>query len=587
MPFDAVLLGAVRRELEQRALGARIDKIQQPERDALLLTLRAPGVDGGKLLLCASPNHARAHFTTAAMENPAQPPMFCMLLRKHLLSARVARIEQPPMERLLKFHLECTDEMGERTQRMLVVELMGRNSNVILVDAEGRIMDSLRRVDYEMSEKRQVLPGLFYHEPPGQDKRDPLALSLAEVTELLLGQTGQKKADEWLLEHFSGLSPLICRELAWRFCGSTDADMGLWNAKEKESYAEHLFAFFEDIRNGKFTPTLLIKNGKPSDFSYTPISQYGEFMEVQQMESFSELLDRYFAQRDHAERMRQKGQTLHRTVHSLRERTARKLQVQRKELEATYDRDRLRQYGDLVTANLHAIRRGQSKLKCIDFYDPDQKEIEIPLSVTLSPQQNASKYYKDYTRAKNAEKILTGQIAAGEQELEYLSSVLDSLVRAESEKDLNEIRQELVEGRYLRLSGGKKQMKSQPSRPMEFRSSAGERIYVGRNNRQNDLLTLKTAYKGDVWLHAQKIHGSHVIIECSGHEPDEATLREAAMLAAYHSQARESQNVPVDYTQVRNVKKPNGAKPGMVIYDHYNTVYVTPDEELLRSLQVK
>ena len=587
MPFDAVLLRAVREELVQRAVGARIDKVQQPERDALVLTLRAPGLGGGKLLLCASPNHARAHFTKINMENPAQPPMFCMLLRKHLVGGRVVQIEQPPMERLLKLKLECTDEMGERTERTLVVEIMGRNSNVILVDHEGRIMDSLRRVDYEMSEKRQVLPGLFYHEPPRQEKRDPLELSLEELTAMLLSQQGQQKTDDWLLKNFAGLSPLICRELSWRYCGSTDADMLLWSDREKERYASFLFAFFEDIRAGKFTPVLLKKEGKPSDFSYTPIGQYGDYMTCEQPESFSDLLDRYFAERDHSERMRQKGQTLHRTVHSLRERTARKLQVQRKELEATYDRERLRQYGDLVMANLHAITRGQSKLKCIDFYDPEQAEIEIPLSVTLSPQQNAAKYYKDYTRAKNAEKILTGQIAAGEQELEYLGSVLDALNRAESEKDLNEIRQELVEGRYVRLNGGKKQMKSQPSRPMEFCSSVGERIYVGRNNRQNDLLTTKAAYKRDVWLHAQKIHGSHVIIECAGHDPHEQTLTEAAQLAAYYSQAREGQNVPVDYTEVRNVKKPNGAKPGMVIYDHYNTLYVTPDAELAERLRIK
>ena len=586
MPFDAVLLRAVRQELQSRALGAKIDKVQQPERDAIVLQLRSMG-GGGRLLLCASPNRARIHFTEAAMENPSSPPMFCMLLRKHLVGGKLVAIEQPEMERALTLHLECTDEMGEPTQKRLIVELMGRNSNVILVDAEGRIVDALRRVDYEMSEKRQVLPGLFYHEPPQQEKLDPLALEPGAVAGMLQNVRDPIQADKWLLDHFAGLSPLVCRELSWRFCARTDADLSRFTLPEREHFAALLEDFFQTIREEKFTPVLLEREGTPSDFSYTKIGQYESYMTLRNMESFSQLLDAYYARRDQAERMRQKGQSLHKSLQNLRDRTARKLGNQRRELAAAQDRERLRQLGDLVTANLHGIVRGQPKLRCMDFYDPDGAEVEIPLNVTLSPQQNAAKYYKDYTKAKNAEKILREQIASGEAELAYFESVLDAMSRAESEKDLTEIRQELTEGGYLRQQGGKKGMKSQPSRPMEFRSSEGEKIYVGRNNRQNDLLTLKTAYKGDVWLHTQKIHGSHVIIACSGHAPGERTLEEAAKLAAYYSQARQGQNVPVDYTQVRNVKKPAGAKPGMVIYDHYNTLYVKPSEELAEELREK
>ena len=584
MPFDAVMLRAVTRELNERALGAKIDKIQQPERDAVVLHLR--GTAGtGKLLLCASPNRARVHFTEAAMENPAAPPMFCMLLRKHLSGARITDIEQPEMERVLIFRLDCLDELGERTEKRLAVELMGRNSNVILIDETGRIVDALRRVDYEMSEKRQVLPGLYYHEPPRQEKLDPLALEPGALEAMLQTVRDPVTTDKWLLDRFSGLSPLICRELGWRFCGRTDADLSRWSPAERRSFALRLEAFFEDIRQGRFTPTLLEREGSPSDFSYTPIGQYEGYMTARTMESFSELLDAYYARRDQAERMRQRGQSLRRSLQNLRDRTARKLGHQRQELAATYDRERLRQYGDLVTANLHQIVRGQKVLRCVDYYDIDGAEVEIPLSVTLSPQQNAAKYYKDYAKAKNAEKVLTEQIAAGEAELQYFESVLDAMERAESDRDLQDIRQELTEGGYLRPVTGKKAIRSAPSRPMEFRSSEGEKIYVGRNNRQNDQLTLKTAYKGDLWLHAQKIHGSHVIVACSGHEVGEKTLEEAAMLAAYYSQARDGQNVPVDYTQVRNVKKPVGAKPGMVIYDRYNTTYVTPSEQLARQLR--
>ena len=586
MPFDAVFLRAVRAELEARALGARVDKVQQPERDALLLSLRG-SAGSGRLLLCASPNHARVHFTQAPMENPAQPPMFCMLLRKHLTGGRIVAIEQPPMERALTLCFECTDELGERAERRLVIEIMGRNSNVILVGADGRIIDCLRRVDYEMSEKRQVLPGLFYHEPPRQDKCDLLKLDEAELEALLQKETRQVHADEWLLGTFAGLSPLVCRELAWRFSGRTDPELSAWPAAERSRFAAFLQRFAEQIRAEHFEPVLLLRQDKPSDFSYMPIGQYGDYLRTERCESFALLLDRFYAERDHAERMRQKGQTLHRAVVNLRDRTARKLAAQRRELEATFDRDRLRQYGDLITANLHTMIRGQARLRCVDFYDPEQREVEIPLQVTLSPQQNAAKYYKDYTKAKNAEKILREQIRTGETELAYFGSVLDALDRAEREKDLNEIRQELVEGRYLRPNGGRKAPRQQPSRPMEFRSSEGYRIFVGRNNTQNDQLTLKTAYKGDLWLHVQKMPGSHVIIECAGREPGAQTLTEAACLAAYYSQAREGQNVPVDCTQVRNVKKPNGARPGMVIYDHYNTFYVTPDSALPERLRTQ
>ena len=586
MPFDAVMLRAVSLELETRALGAKVDKVQQPERDSIVLQLRSLS-GGGRLLLCAAPNRARAHFTESVMENPANPPMFCMLLRKHLVGARIAAIEQPEMERTLVLHMECLDEMGEQTEKRLIVELMGRNSNVILVDADGRIVDALRRVDYEMSEKRQVLPGLYYHEPPSQEKLNPLALQPGELSMMLSAVQNPVKTDKWLLDQFSGLSPLICRELSWRFCRRTDADLSFWTQAERDRFASQLEVFFDRIRAGCFTPVLLERDGTPSDFSYTDIGQYEGYMTSRQMATFSELLDAYYARRDQSERMRQKGQSLHKSLQNLRDRTARKLGHQRQELEETYHRERLRQFGDLITANLHQMVRGQKMLRCVDFYDIEEREVEIPLSVTLTPQQNAAKYYKEYTKAKNAEKILTEQIASGEAELSYFESVLDALSRAESERDLTEIRQELTEGGYLRPQTGKKAVRQQPARPMEFQSSEGETIYVGRNNRQNDALTLKTAYKGDIWLHAQKIHGSHVIIACSGHEVGDKTLEEAAMLAAYYSQARQSQNVPVDYTQVRNVKKPVGAKPGMVIYDRYNTCYVTPSEALTEQLRKK
>lgn len=330
---------------------------------------------------------------------------------------------------------------------------------------------------------------------------------------------------------------------------------------------------------------LLRKNGKPTDFSFQPIRQYGALVVSEPQSSFSQLLDSFYADRDHADRMRQKTQALHKAMVNLRDRTARKLEIQRKELAATYDRERLRQLGDIVTANLHSIARGQARLTAVDFYDPEMKEIDIPLSPQISPQQNAARFYKDYNRAKTAEKVLTEQIARGELELEYLHSILDELSRAETEKDVQEIRQELILGGYLRDTDKKKRMKLQPSQPMEFVSSEGFLIRVGRNNRQNDELSLKQSAKGDLWLHVQKLHGSHVVIQTGGQTPGDATITEAACLAAWYSQARESQNVPVDVTPVKQLKKPAGGKPGMVIYHVYNTVYVTPDQNIPAQLK--
>ncbi len=584
MPFDAVFLRAVTAELQSQAVGAKVDKIYLPSRDTAVLQLRSRDANR-RLVLCASPNAPRIHFTNENFENPATPPMFCMLLRKHLVGGRIAAITQPPMERCLELELDCTDEMGEPVKKKLILEIMGRNSNLILCGPDGRIIDCLRRVDYEMSEKRQVLPGLFYHLPPSQDKQNPLETTPEQLATLLEEQSGQKRADSWLMDTFLGLSPLTCRELAVQLLGDQDADLGALDAGQRAAFAGGLAAFFASVRQGSFTPVMLFQGDTPKDFTFLPITQYGGYRTCRTYETFSALLDAYYAERDRTERVRQKSQAITKSVSNLRNRTARKLQNQRRELAASASRERQRQLGDIVTANLHNITKGQSSLRAVDFYDPDMQEIDIPLSPLLSPQQNAAKYYKDYQKLKNAEKYLTEQINKGEMELEYLDSVLDALSRAEGDRDIQDIRQELVDGGYIREKGKQKRAKQQAARPLEFVSSTGLPIYVGRNNRQNDQLTTKMAMKYDLWLHTQKIHGSHVIVACQGQEPDQQTIAEAAKLAAWYSQARESENVPVDYTQVKYVKKPAGAKPGMVVYYTYRTIYVTPDKALVEQLR--
>lgn len=580
MPLDAIFLTALTAELNETLPGARIDRIQQPERDAVVLSLRTPASGNRKLLLSASSNHPRLHYTEEKYENPAQPPMFCMLLRKHLAGGRILSLTQLPMERAVDLCVESTDELGILSQKHLLLELMGRNSNLILTGPDGRIIDCMRRVDFEMSEKRQVLPGLFYREPPAQGKLD-LRQETEEGLRSDLGLVRQSVTlDVWLMDRYAGISPLIARELSYAAAGRIDPDL---TACDPAALAPALYRQLTGLLTG-FVPTVLYRGDTPKDYTFRPIAQYEGYMTCRTARSFSALLDDYYLSRDREQRIRARTQSLTKTLTTLRSRTLRKLAAQRKELEATYDRERVRQLGDIVTANLHQIARGQTRLRAVDFYDPEMREIEIPLNGAVSPQQNAAKYYKDYNKAKNAERILTEQIALAETEADYLAGVLEALSRARGEQDVAEIRAELVEGGYLRNNDRKKQMKTKPARPLEYRSSDGIPIYVGRNNRQNDLLTCKLAYKTDLWLHVQKAHGSHVIIACGGVTPPDQTVTEAAMLAALYSEVSQGQNVPVDLCPVRQVKKPAGAKPGMVVYENYRTVYVTPDPKLPEQL---
>ena len=575
MSLDALCLTAVAAEVRAAVQGGKIDKIYQPTRDEVVLYIRGPA-GNVRLLLSANPGHPRAHLTERNRENPEQPPMFCMLLRKHLQGARILELNQPPLERILDFRLETLDELGDRVERRLVLEAMGRSANLLLLDGEGRIVDCTRRVDGDLARgQRQLLPGLFYRQPPAVDKLNPFTLEPEELRLTLDNPLG-KAWDKLLLDSFTGLSPLVARELAFRA------------GDDSEKLAAELEKLRKTVEENHFTPYLLVREGKPVDFTFLPVLQYGPETESIPRESFSALLDDFFSDRESAERVRQRGQDLVKSVTSARDRTARKLGNQARELEATKNRERLRELGDILTSNLHLMEKGMSTFRTMDFYDPEGGEVDIPLDPLLTPQQNAAKYYKEYNKAKTAEEMLTIQIEKGEKELEYLNSVLENIALAEGEKDLQEIRQELTETGYLRRpKTAAKRAKKVSGKPMEFRSSSGLRISVGKNNSQNDLLTTKLAYKSDIWLHTQKIHGSHVILWLEGGEADAQSLTEAAQLAAYFSQARDGSKVPVDYTPVKYVKKPAGARPGMVVYTTYQTAVVEPDAELAKKLRVK
>jgi len=587
MPLDALCLSGLVSELHAAIVGGKIDKIHQPGRDEVIMALRTPS-GNVKLLLSANPSHPRAQLTQLSRENPDTPPMFCMLLRKHLTGARILDITQPPMERVIDFHLETLDELGDRVQRRLVLECMGRHSNLILLDQEGRITDCLRRVDADMSARRQVLPGMFYRLPPTQDKIDPTSQDRAGLEQLLSAAPEQAQADKWLLDTFGGLSPLICRELAHRAGGQTDVRLNVLGDTGKKKLLDELETLLFSVSEKHFTPILMLKEDRPSDFTFLPITQYGPLVVCSEFPSFSVLLDRFYEQRESLDRIKQKGQDLIRAVTNARDRTARKIALQEQELLATLDRERLRELGDIITSNFYAMHKGMFCLHAMDFYDPNGAEIDIKLDPLLTPQQNAAKYYKDYNKAKTAEQMLTLQLEKGRKELDYLNSVLENITLAEGERDLQEIRQELTDTGYLRrASKFKGREKRVSSKPMEFRSSSGLRISVGKNNTQNDLLTCKQASKSDIWFHTQKIHGSHVILWTEGQQPDLQSLNEAACLAAWFSQAREGGKVPVDYTPVKYVKKPAGARPGMVIYTTYETAWVSPNEDLVKKLRVK
>lgn len=571
MAFDAFYLKFTLDEIREKCLGGRVEKIFQPSRDSLIMLIKG-SAGREKLLIVANPTAPRLHLTTASPENPPEPPMFCMLLRKHLSGARLAEISQPPMERLAVFTFDSTDEMGFPVQKRLVAELMGRTCNLYLLGPEGRILDCLRRIPLDENTKRAALPGLNYQEPEKVEKQNPLEFT--NYTELLTSPGADLLCDR-LMDTLGGLSPLVCREAALQCAGDTDSRI---ENQDVPALAANLQAYFREVLTQPKPYFFAQADGTPKQFAFCPIREYGS---CQQAESFSALLDSFYTLRDRRDAMRQKSQAIRKTVSNLCARLRRKLAVQEKELEATYDRERLRQLGDILTANIGRIKKGQTIAQCEDFYNEEMPIIDIPISPLLSPQQNAAKFYKDYTRMKNAEKELTHQIALGSEELSYLESVQEELNRAGTDAELDEIRQELQAGGYVRQDGSKARMKQKKLSLMRFESTDGFPIYVGRNNRQNDELTFRLARKDDIWCHASKVHGSHVIVSCGGKTPPDNTLTQAAQLAAYYAETTGGQNIPVDMTTVKQVKKIPSGKPGMVIYHTYKTVIVNPYKDIV------
>lgn len=584
MPLDGITLNFLKQELSQYIVGSRIEKIHQPSKDELVFHLRSR--EGAyRLLISASANSPRLHLTANAPENPAVPPMLCMLLRKHLTGAVITDIRQLGLDRVVFIDLAGTNEIGDAVAFTLCVEIMAKHSNIVLISSDGTIIDSVKRIDFTQSSVRQILPTLKYEFPPRQNK-----LNLAENdVDFIVNEIKSKKGKHLssaILDTAEGFSPLISREIASVVCGS-DIAADEMNDIHVERLASKLSQIQKMLIEGKAAPTMLMRDSvKPFDFTFDDITQYGFAVASKPFESFSQLLDDFYYEKDRFERTRQRSQSLLKLLNSSSARAARKLQSRQAELEACADKDTLRIYAELILANQYRLQKGSFFYDLENFYN-NNETIRISADPALSPSANAQKYFKEYRKAKTAEKMLGELIEQSEQELAYLESVIDSVNRADGFTELAEIRNELYEQGYLKRAKNDKSKKAKPLPPLEYISDDGYTILVGRNNVQNDLLTFKTAAKDDSWFHTQKIPGSHVVVIGNGDIIPELTCRQAAALAAYHSGGRESSQVAVDYTEIRSLKKPVGAKPGKVIYHTYNTMWVTPDRELCERLKKK
>lgn len=570
MGIDGIYLYQLKKELADGLQKTKVDKIHQPSKEELVLLLRS-AKGARRLLINIRPSAPRINITENSFENPAEPPMFCMLMRKYLAGARFSYIEDNGFERIVTLVFDSTNEMGDRVSMKLVTELIGKQTNLILVGTDGRIIDSLRRSDIEAG-GRLVQPGAKYMYPEKQEKLSLFELSADElVCAVTAAAMPLSKA---LVAVVDGFSPLIAREVSMKAELDTDKPSNTLNPNEYESLKLTLQAFCDSL--SKPLPTMLCDaKGVPFEFSYTDITQYGSSAEKRYFDSLSTLLEAVYSERDRKERIHAFANDLFKLVNTLSLRIAKKLSVRLKEQEKCADGEKYRMYGELLKANLYAIERGMPYVDVQNYYDPELKSIRIPLNVTLSPAENAQRYFKEYKKSCNAAAMLGKLIEESKAELQYIESVADELSRATTVADLNEIKAELRATGYIRsISERKRSVKM--STPLEFESPDGYKVLVGRNNRQNDELTLRIADTHDMWFHTKNIPGSHVIVRCNGDELPDSTVLFAAGLAALHSKAAGSSSVPVDYTRVKYVKKPSGAKPGMVIYKTNKTVFVTP-----------
>lgn len=562
MALDGIFLFHLKNEISDFALNSRVDKIYQPSKDELLINLRSrQGTK--KLLISCNADSARIHFTEFPPENPAKPPMLCLLLRKRLSGAWITGIEQDNLERILRINFSTTDELGDKASYSLIVEIMGKYSNIIFVDSNNRIIDSMKRVDDSKSRYREILPGVTYVAPPPQDKLNILSDDINEIKSRIY--SGSKGIYKSAMNTLLGISPIVCREF----------ENGL-SVEELKAYAENP------------VPVEIIVDNMPKDFSFMDIKQYGSLAQVKRLESFSKLLDCYYYERVRLMRIKARSADLFKRINTLLERSVRKAHTREAELEDCKDKEQYKIFGDLICTYQYRLEKGSPYYDLPNFYD-DGKIVRIPADMALTPSENAQKYYKEYRKKQVAQEKLNDFIREAKEEAQYFETVLDALSRAETDSEITAIKQELSSQGYIKSYSDKKSDSKRKNekalKPLQFMTTDGFSVFVGRNNVMNDRLTLKTAKNYDTWFHTQSCPGSHVICETAGREITDTAIRECAVLAAYFSEARESSNVAVDYTLVKNIKKPAGAKPGFVVYETYKTEFVTPLMEEVEKLK--
>ena len=587
MAFDGIVLATLVQELKDTLVGGRIDKIYQIEKDELLLSVRNNS-SAYKLLLAANSSYPRLHLSTLSKNNELQPPMFCMMLRKHLGGGRILDIVQPDFERIVELHIEATNELGDKENKRLIIEIMGRHSNIILTKADGTILDSIKHISLDKSSVREVLPNRTYVRPPSQNKRNPLHENVADFLKTL--KEKELPTFKALYMSYNGLSPVVSHSIC---LASGVCDDSLANTLSNDDLMKLYTVFhnlMEKLHTNNFSPCIYLDEQElPMDFYTLPLSIYAPYKK-QNFETISEMLEYYYFEKNTRFNVSQKTADIKKLVHNFLERNVRKKQIQEKALDEAANKELYKIYGELLTAYAHSITEGSESFTTMNYYAEPYEDITIPLNPRKSAIQNAQAYFKLYNKAKRTEIAATEQLAIIEEDIAYLQSVLLSLDFLETKEDIAELREELVEMGYLKKrKGNNKRKQNKKTVPfLQFKASSGQLIYVGKNNYQNDELTMKFAKANDMWLHIKAGPGSHVIIRAEGQEGfSDETLLEAATLAAYYSSGKQSSQVPIDYTLKKFVKTVPGAKPAMVIYTQFKTLYVTPTESFIKKLTLE
>lgn len=599
MPFDAGVMAAVVKQLENTAVGARIDKIYQPDRDEIILNIRTQS-ESKRLLLSACAGSSRVGYLSADRENPMTPPMFCMLLRKRISGGHITGVRQIGFDRALEIKINSSDELGFASDKYLICEIMGTYSNVVFLDENRRIISVLYPVSLSVSNKRQVLCGFEYQNPPKQEGKinalDVKREDFFERCSKILEFGNPQAADKFLISNFAGLSPLVAREIVYRSTGITNAPL---SADFIEKLWFNFNKIYGDVKNGNFSPCLIYdKNGRVMDFSFCDIRQYEMSAVIEKIDDISSLLDAFYFERDRQEHIKRRGQDILKILTNAESRIKKKTALQRESLAECEQRDKWKYFADLITANMYLIKKGQKTVTVTDYCDENLKEVEVPLDIRLTPSQNAQRYYKKYAKAKSAQIMLAKQLEEAEKELEYINTVFESLAKAENDADVAQIRTELSMSGYgkklenMKKSGSKskkdfKQNMKKEYTPMHFVTSGGYEVLCGKNNLQNDYVTTVLASKDDYWFHVKNAPGSHVVMKCGKDEPCANDFTQCASIAAYYSSQKDTPHAAVDYTRVRHVKKPSGSKPGFVIYETNYTAFVSADKAQIDSLRKK